>query len=36
MPKESITEDDLVVSVIVEQDGQEISIPLDEWLAQQD
>jgi len=36
MPKESITQDELVVSVIIEQDGQEVSIPLDEWLSQQD
>lgn len=36
MPKDSITQEEMVVSVIVEQDGQEISIPLDEWLAQQD
>lgn len=35
MSEEAITNEDFVVSVLVEQDGQEVSIPLSEWLAQQ-
>lgn len=36
MPKDSITQEEMVVSVVAERDGQEVLIPLDEWLAEQE
>lgn len=36
MSEEAISGEDLIVSVLVEQDGQQIRVPLADWLAQQE